>query len=91
MLLMPQETGFQVELPGDELSGYLLEEERKMTICPKCNKQLEEGAKYCDYCGTQASQIIFCHNCGGQMSAQAAFCRGVERLSAKEQKFSHRP
>lgn len=47
-----------------------------MTICPKCNKQLEEGAKYCDYCGTQASQIIFCHNCGGQMSAQAAFCPG---------------
>lgn len=46
-----------------------------MSTCPKCNKQLEEGTKYCDTCGAQIFETIFCPNCGEQTSSEFAFCQ----------------
>jgi len=53
----------------------LFEEERNMAVCPKCGKELEEGAKFCDACGAQVFETIFCPNCGEQTSTEFAFCQ----------------
>jgi len=46
-----------------------------MTFCPNCNKQLQDGAQFCDGCGAQLQQtIVFCPNCGKQFLAGATFC-----------------
>lgn len=46
-----------------------------MIKCPKCSKELEDGAKFCDGCGTQLFESIFCPNCGAQTSTEFAFCQ----------------
>lgn len=46
-----------------------------MITCPKCNKELSEGTKFCDSCGTQIFETIFCPNCGKQTSTEFAFCQ----------------
>lgn len=45
-----------------------------MITCQKCKKQLEEGAKFCDNCGTKVTEIEYCHNCGKLVEAESAFC-----------------
>lgn len=45
-----------------------------MLICPKCNKELEDGVKFCDTCGAQIFETIFCPNCGEKTSTEFAFC-----------------
>lgn len=46
-----------------------------MIKCPKCNKELSDGTKFCDSCGTQIFETIFCPNCGKQTSTEFAFCQ----------------
>ncbi|MBQ8797280.1 MAG: zinc ribbon domain-containing protein [Oscillospiraceae bacterium] len=46
-----------------------------MITCPKCNKELEDGTKFCDDCGEQIVETIFCQNCGQQTSTEYAFCQ----------------
>lgn len=46
-----------------------------MITCPKCNKELSDGARFCDSCGTQIYETIFCPNCGEQTSTEFAFCQ----------------
>ncbi len=46
-----------------------------MVTCPKCNKELSDGTKFCDNCGTQIFETIFCPNCGQQTSTEFAFCQ----------------
>jgi len=46
-----------------------------MITCPKCQKQLEDGTKFCDSCGTQIVETIFCPNCGNPTSTENAFCQ----------------
>ncbi len=46
-----------------------------MITCPKCNKELSDGTKFCDGCGTQIFETIFCPNCGKQTSTEFAFCQ----------------
>lgn len=46
-----------------------------MITCPKCNKELEDGTKFCDDCGEQIVETIFCQNCGQQTSTEFAFCQ----------------
>ena len=46
-----------------------------MSTCPKCNKQLADGAKFCDACGAQIFETIFCPNCGEQTSTEFSFCQ----------------
>ena len=46
-----------------------------MITCPKCNKELSEGTKFCDNCGAQIFETIFCPNCGQKTSTEFAFCQ----------------
>lgn len=45
-----------------------------MTTCSKCGKELEEGTKFCDDCGAEIFETVFCPNCGEQTSTEFAFC-----------------
>lgn len=45
-----------------------------MITCPKCNKELSDGTKFCDSCGAKIFETIFCPNCGQQTSTEFAFC-----------------
>ena len=45
-----------------------------MLICPKCHKEQEDGAKFCDACGAQIFETVFCPNCGEKTSTEFAFC-----------------
>lgn len=45
-----------------------------MITCPKCNKELSDGTKFCDDCGTPIFETIFCPNCGQKTSSEAVFC-----------------
>lgn len=46
-----------------------------MLTCPKCSKELADGARFCDNCGSQLFETIFCPNCGKQTSSEYAFCQ----------------
>lgn len=56
-----------------------------MITCPSCGKELEDGSKFCDACGTPipeapvatapADAVIFCPSCGAQNSEEYAFCQ----------------
>lgn len=46
-----------------------------MIQCQKCGKELEDGTRFCDDCGTQVFETIFCPNCGEQTSSEFAFCQ----------------
>ena len=46
-----------------------------MIICPKCQKQLPDGATFCDGCGVQFQQAVICPKCGNQTSASQPFCQ----------------
>lgn len=44
--------------------------------CVKCNKDIVDGAKFCNYCGApQASSGNTCPHCGAAISVGAKFCR----------------
>ncbi len=45
-----------------------------MITCPKCNKELADGTKFCDACGEQIPEAVFCPNCGTQTTSDTAFC-----------------
>lgn len=54
-----------------------------MIYCPNCNKELEDGALFCDGCGAQLSyeepapvaETVFCPQCGQQTDASAPYCQ----------------
>lgn len=60
-----------------------------MITCPKCNKELSDGTKFCDDCGAQIFETIFCPNCGKQTSTEFAFCQScgtsITEAPAEEQ------
>lgn len=50
-----------------------------MLICPKCQAQLEDGARFCDSCGAlvsapQPAATVYCAHCGTQVNAENPFC-----------------
>lgn len=63
-----------------------------MITCKKCNKELEDGTKFCDGCGEAvetapveaAAETIFCQNCGKETSAAVAFCQYCGASLAEE-------
>ena len=55
----------------------MIQEERDMSYCPKCQHPIAEGAKFCNHCGTQipeAPRQKVCANCGQPIQPGAAFC-----------------
>ncbi len=60
-----------------------------MIKCPKCNRELSDGAKFCAGCGSPVFETIFCPNCGKQTSTEFAFCQScgasVTKTPAAEQ------
>lgn len=54
-----------------------------MMYCPNCNKELEDGALFCDGCGAQITveeaapevETVFCPQCGEQTDASAPYCQ----------------
>lgn len=60
-----------------------------MITCPKCNKELSDGTKFCDGCGAQIFETIFCPNCGKQTRTEFAFCQScgtsITETPAEEQ------
>lgn len=46
-----------------------------MITCPKCNKELQDGAKFCGGCGTQILAPDVCPSCGEARSGGGEFCR----------------
>lgn len=46
-----------------------------MVTCPKCGKVLEDGTKFCEICGAQIPEKVFCSSCGAENDAQCAFCQ----------------
>ncbi|MBP3504098.1 MAG: SPFH domain-containing protein [Bacilli bacterium] len=43
-------------------------------VCPSCNTQLPDNAKFCPGCGKPVAQKNFCINCGHQVPDNAKFC-----------------
>ncbi len=50
-------------------------EENIVITCPKCQKQLENGSKFCDECGSAIPATVFCANCGTPVLTGSAFCQ----------------
>lgn len=46
-----------------------------MIVCPKCNRQLDDGVKFCGGCGEKIPQSVTCPSCGKQMSEGFTFCQ----------------
>jgi len=45
-----------------------------MANCSNCNKELKDGAMFCDSCGAKVAAATFCPNCGVQVNDGLAFC-----------------
>ena len=44
-------------------------------LCSTCGKQINDGAKFCEFCGaTQAPAKARCIKCGGEINFGAKFC-----------------
>ena len=43
-------------------------------ICPNCNAELREGAKFCAKCGQKVAQVNTCISCGAELRPGAKFC-----------------
>ena len=46
-----------------------------MAVCPKCSRQFDDEAKFCDGCGEKIVKSITCPSCGKQMSGGFKFCQ----------------
>ncbi len=59
-----------------------------MIYCPNCGKQFNDGALFCDGCGTQLGQTVACPVCGMQTGANTPFCQhcGAETSAKKPKK-----
>lgn len=61
--------------------------------CPHCHKEIENGSKFCIYCGAKldgqeqpkASADVYCHACGTKNSATDKFCQNCGTALAPEQ------
>ena len=68
-----------------------------MITCPQCNKELADGARFCDACGTKMPETIFCSACGQQTSTEFAFCQScgaslaVEEVPVQEEAVQEEP
>ncbi len=61
-----------------------------MIICPNCQKELPDGANFCDGCGTQFQQAVICPACGNQTAAGQPSCQvcGAQFAPAEKKSFN---
>ena len=45
-----------------------------MLNCIKCNTELDEETRFCDECGAEQLQRIFCDQCGAELESGVRFC-----------------
>ncbi len=62
-----------------------------MMVCPKCGEQLEDGASFCDNCGTKLNETIFCPDCGKETSTQFEFCEDCGAVLKEEAPATDKP
>lgn len=43
-------------------------------VCPSCNSQIPQGAKFCMTCGQKIEQAMFCPQCGSKCAPGSKFC-----------------
>lgn len=55
-----------------------------MSECPNCKNQLQDGAKFCNYCGTPIAEMIYCPYCGQPTNAQMANCQNCGALLVQQ-------
>lgn len=64
-------------------------------ICPNCNKEVFDGAQFCDGCGAKLPETVFCPHCGKRTSAGFAFCQNcggaMASTPAMEQPVEEQP
>lgn len=67
--------------------------------CVSCQKEISDGSKFCNYCGSK--QDLICDGCGANLSSDSIFCnqcgqkvgelpaveKAVSAPSAKEWKY----
>lgn len=51
-----------------------------MTTCPKCSKELSDGAKFCDGCGAQILKQFFALIAGSRQVTSVISARAVVLL-----------
>ena len=56
-----------------------------MITCPKCNKELEDGTKFCEQCGAEIYETVYCNNCGEKTSTEFQFCQNCGASLAVEE------
>lgn len=70
-----------------------------MIRCPKCSKELENGTKFCDNCGTEIIETLYCPNCGKPVNQDSVFCQScgaplteekTQRVNAKSPKIKRK-
>ena len=70
-----------------------------MIRCPKCSKELENGTKFCDNCGTEIIETLYCPNCGNPVNQDSVFCQScgaplteekTQRVNAKSPKIKRK-
>ena len=44
------------------------------SVCPNCNANVPNGAKFCPECGTKLAVKSFCPECGAQLNGAPKFC-----------------
>ena len=55
-----------------------------MPTCVKCKASIEEGGRFCDACGSEQPQNLYCDNCGTALEPGARFCDACGKASGQE-------
>lgn len=58
-------------------------------LCKHCEKEINENAAFCPFCGTKVEKKLFCVYCGNEIAKDAAFCAscGIPLKKQEEQKI----
>jgi hypothetical protein len=59
---------------NDREHGYYENQQGRGTFCPCCSTQAQQGAKFCQNCGTTITVLSNCSGCGAKIATNASFC-----------------
>ena len=58
----------------EDLDKIVLKAKAKKKICPICQNEIAESAKFCSFCGTNLVDKKLCSKCGAENGVNAKFC-----------------